>query len=331
MPPTYHPEFNAAFAPMAALMASAPKPPPGDVLATRKSILDTFGAAMRAKPDVPNVSHKIYHAIASDGHKVPIWHFYRTGTGSAPSSGGGEEEQSKGTSAVLHAHGGGMFVGSVELFAKGIAARVAESGVPFFSVDYRLAPEFPAPTPVEDCYAGLIWLHEHAAELGVDKARIGVCGESAGGGIMAGVALLARDRGVSPGLKKQVLVYPMLDDRNMGPDAVLQPLLTWDYDNNRTGWGALLGDRRGGEDVNCYAAPARAESLKGLPSTYIDVGSLDIFLDEDIVYARRLAKEGVEVELHVWPGVPHGFDGIAPGIGDAKKAVEARDRAVLSL
>ena len=152
---------------------------------------------------------------------------------------------------------------------------------------------------------------QHTDELRIDPARVAIMGDSAGGGLAAGVALLARDRGVA--LARQVLVYPMLDDRTTVPDPELAPFAAWSYDDNYTGWHALLGDAIGTDDVPPSAAPARADDLSGLPPTYIDVGDLDIFRDEDIEYARRIAATGTTVELHVHPGCPHGFDRI-PGL-----------------
>jgi acetyl esterase/lipase len=207
---------------------------------------------------------------------------------------------------VVFLHGGGMILGSVAMYDRLVAGYVAESGVPFLSVDYRVAPEHPHPTPVEDCFAGLRWLVEHADELRVDPARIAVMGDSAGGGLAAGVVLLARDRGVA--VARQILVYPMLDDRTTTPDPELAPFAAWSYDDNYTGWHALLGDAVGGPDVPYSAAPARATDVSGLPTTFIDTGELDIFRAECVDYAHRIAATGTSVELHVHPGCPHGYD-----------------------
>jgi acetyl esterase/lipase len=200
--------------------------------------------------------------------------------------------------------------------------------VPLLAVDYRLAPEHPHPGPVEDCYAGLAWLAEHAGELGVDPGRIALLGESAGGGLAAAAALLARDRGLA--VARQILIYPMLDDRTTAPDPALAPFALWTYDDNYTGWHALLGDKTGTADVPASAAPARAADLAGLPAAYIEVGELDIFRDEDIEYARRLAAAGVSVELHVHPGCPHGFELTAPDSAVARRARADRLRALAS-
>jgi acetyl esterase/lipase len=230
--------------------------------------------------------------------------------------------------AVLYLHGGGMIMGSVAGYDRLVAAYVADAGVPFLSVEYRAAPEHPHPTPVEDCFAALQWLVQHSDELGFDPARVAVMGDSGGGGLAAGVALLARDRGVA--LARQVLVYPMLDDRTTVPEPDLVPFAAWSYDDNYTGWHALLGDAIGGADVPATAAPARATDVSGLPPTYIDVGNLDIFCDEDIEYARRIAAAGTTVELHVHPGCPHGFDRI-PGLPVGQRAYVDRLRVLRAL
>jgi acetyl esterase/lipase len=180
------------------------------------------------------------------------------------------------------------------------------------SVEYRLAPEHPHPAPIEDVYAGLLWTAEHAKEIGGDPERIVIMGASAGGGLSAALALLTRDRG-GPRPIGQLLLCPMLDDRNDTPSAhQMTGVGVWDRTSNETGWTALLGDRRGGPDVSPYAAPARAEDLTGLPPAFLDVGSAETFRDEVVAYASRLWQSGGIAELHVWPGGFHGFDGFAP-------------------
>jgi len=230
--------------------------------------------------------------------------------------------------AVVYLHGGGMIAGSVAGYDHLVAGYAADSGVPFLSIDYRVAPENPHPTPVEDCFTAVRWLIEHTHELRVDPARVAIMGDSSGGGLAAGVALLARDRGVS--LARQILIYPMLDDRTTVPDPELVPFAAWSYDDNYTGWHALLGDTIGTDDVPASAAPARAADLSGLPPAYIDTGDLDIFRDESIDYARRIAATGTNVELHVHPGCPHGFDRI-PGLPIAARAFADRRRVLRSL
>jgi acetyl esterase/lipase len=174
------------------------------------------------------------------------------------------------------------------------------------SMQYRLAPEDPYPAGVEDCYAALVWTVQHADELGIDATRIAVGGESAGGGLAAATALLARDR-KGPELVFQALTYPMLDDRNNTPSArELHDIPSWSQQHNDSAWRAVLGMKAGSPDVEPYAAPARATDLSGLPPTLIQVGEIDVFRDEDITYATRLLQAGVPTELHVYPGAYHG-------------------------
>jgi acetyl esterase/lipase len=221
-------------------------------------------------------------------------------------------------------HGGGMIIGDNRSGLAGALDHAQELGLAVVSVDYRLAPETPHPGPVEDCYAGLAWTVEHAAELGIDPARVIVGGVSAGGGLSAAVALLARDRG-GPALAGQLLICPMIDDRNNTPSArQMAGLGVWDQSANNTGWTALLGDARGGPDVSPYAAPARATDLSGLPPAFVDVGSAETFRDEDVAYATRIWQAGGSAELHVWPGGFHAFFGMVPGASVSKAAIAAQ-------
>ncbi|WP_432543480.1 alpha/beta hydrolase [Kineococcus sp. SYSU DK002] len=227
--------------------------------------------------------------------------------------------------ALYFIHGGGMIVGDNRFGLPEVLDLAAPLGMAVVSVEYRLAPETPHPGPVEDSYAGLRWLSEHAGELGVDPGRVVVAGMSAGGGLAAGVALLARDRG-GPAIAGQMLLSPMLDDRGDSPSAhQMRGLGVWDSRSNRTGWDALLGEGvRGGPDVPAYAAPARAADLSGLPPTFVDVGSAETFRDEDVAFAGRLWQAGGRGELHVWPGGFHGFDVVAPAAALSKDAIAAR-------
>ena len=227
---------------------------------------------------------------------------------------------------IYHIHGGGMVIGNRFMGVQAFLPYIASHDAVVVSVEYRLAPEFPDPVPVEDCYAGLVWTAEHAGELGIDPTRLIVGGASAGGGLSAGVTLLARDR-QGPPLRASLLIYPMLDDRNESVSALqIQGIGVWDRTSNFTGWNALLGDRRGTDDVSIYAAPARAEDLSGLPPTFIDVGSAEVFRDEDVAYASRIWAAGGIAELHVWPGGFHGFDGFAPQAQISMAMIETRNR-----
>jgi acetyl esterase/lipase len=209
--------------------------------------------------------------------------------------------------ALLYIHGGGYVIGSAWMFAGHCQKFARELDCVVVSVDYRLAPETPHPGPVEDCHAALQWLRGQAAELGVDPGRVAVMGESAGGGLAAALALLARDRGEVPFIL-QVLVAPMIDDRtavraDVGP---YTGEFIWTREHNLFGWTCLLGGPPGGPDVSPYAAAARAEDLAGLPPTFINLGDLDLFVEEAMDYSRRLLRAGVPVELHVYPGLTHG-------------------------
>lgn len=210
--------------------------------------------------------------------------------------------------ALYWIHGGGLVMGTVEMdddYCAGLAHRLK---IVVASVEYRLSPDFPYPTPLEDCYTGLRWLHDHAAELGVDVGRIAIGGASGGGALCAGLGLLARDRAEVP-VCYQFLVFPMLDDRNETPmsHAVVDPRV-WNRTANLIGWNSYLEGRAGAADIAFYASASRAEvaDLVGLPPTYINVGDLDLFVDEDAEYARRLRLAGVPVEFHVYPGAFHG-------------------------
>lgn len=235
--------------------------------------------------------------------------------------------------AYLHMHGGGFVVGKPESFADFNERFARELGCLVVSVDYRKAPETRFPGALEDCYAALRWLYAQAGALGVDPARLCIGGESAGGGLAAGLALLARDRDEVP-VAFQLLIYPVLDDRTCTRDAGNPQVgeFIWTLDSNRFAWNCLLGTAPGGEDVSPYAAPARAADLRGLPPAFVSVGSLDLFLDENLAYAGRLLHAGVPTELHIYPGAVHGFE-LAATTAIAKAAmrdrIEALRRAML--
>lgn len=320
----HDPDFLKAFEPIMPILAAAPQPGLHDVEGRRKGfeagITLLSEMAPMESPDVEQQEHKF---TTTAGVELSIYSFIKKTTPSSGTPG----------PAVAHFHGGGMILGRVEMQAKALAFQAQMTGVPFFSVEYRLAPESAGTNLVEDCYAGLEWLSKNAAKFNVDPARIAVAGESAGGGLAAGVALMARDKGFSPPLAKQILIYPMLDDRNLTANAKLEPFAFWKNTDNITGWTALLGEDKAGKpdaDVSHYCAPARAKSLAGLPSTYVDIGGLDIFRDEDLEYVSRLAKEDIEVEFHLYPGVPHAFELLAPTSAPALTAFANRVKAFQS-
>ncbi len=310
------PEVLQALAPVLTAMLDVTPPPAGDWKSRRVAVEGLMGSFMKGLPSGDEVGTADHTATAEDGTEIPMRLYTRAGE-----SGG---------ALVVYLHGGGMIMGSVELYDPVLRFLASRSGVALLSVDYRVAPEFPHPTPVEDCYAALRWAAEHAVELGYDPARIAVAGDSAGGGLAAATALVARDCG-GPALAGQILVYPMLDDRNVVAPANASPVQMWSYDDNVTGWNALLGEAAGTDDVSPYAAPARADDLAGLPRTYLVVGDMDIFRDEDIAYAGRLSNSGVPVEFHLVPGAPHGFDFLAPASAISQRAYADEVRALQSI
>jgi len=213
--------------------------------------------------------------------------------------------------AILHFHGGGMVLGTADMARMSKPQQAQELDVVIVSVDYRLAPETPFPGPQEDNYAALQWLAANAASLGADPSRILLMGESAGGGLAAALALMARDRG-GPKVAGQVLMYPMLDHRTGGENSVWDNAHTgefiWNRKKNQFGWECLRGDYQPTDERKGWFSPSLAENLAGLPPTYMATGALDLFLDEDLDYARRLIDAGVPTELHAYPGAVHAFD-----------------------
>jgi acetyl esterase/lipase len=215
-------------------------------------------------------------------------------------------------------HGGGLVLGSYAMEDARFDRWCQLFGIAGVAIEYRLAPETPYPGPIEDCYRGLAWLHANAEKLGIDATQIGVGGASAGGGLAASLALMARDR-AELAVAYQLLIYPMIDDRQITASSGWD-VPVWPPVANTYGWGAYLGAAKGGPQVSPYAAAARATDLAGLPPALISVGGVDGFADEDIDYALRLNQASVPTELHVYPGGPHGFDSMAPDSALAKRA-----------
>ncbi len=281
-----------------------------------RTMMDTMRVQVQATmPDVLDVKHRDVDVPGyTDDDAEVIVRVY-------------EPEGHAGFSAGLYwIHGGGMVMGSYdgdEYMCKSWASRFA---VPVVSVEYRLAPEHPYPAPLHDCYAGLRWMFRNAESLGVDPARITIAGASAGGGLAAGTALLARDVG-EVALRAQVLIYPMIDDRAITPsNNMVDYPKVWNTEANAYGWSSYLGDCFGDDDVPLYAAPARATAadLVGLPPTHIDVGELDAFRDEDMEYAQKLMQAGVPCDLLVTPGAFHASESYNPKAAASRRIVGAR-------
>lgn len=230
--------------------------------------------------------------------------------------------QVPGGPAFFFTHVGGMIFGDRFVGVSPIIGYVEPMDAVVVTVEYRLAPENPAPAALDDSYAALLWTAAHAEELGFDPARLVTVGGSAGGGLAAGVTLMARDNG-GPTLAAQILMYPMLDSHN---DTVssrqIDGIGVWDHFSNEMGWTALLVGRRESGRVSIYESPSRANDLSGLPPTYLEVGSAEVFRDETVTYASNIWAAGGVAELHVWPGGYHLFELLAP---QAALSVDARD------
>ena len=271
----------------------------GDIPATRVAVRAFAEAYAAQTADDPTVGVEEHSVPAPDAPEVPIRLLRRRNGGSEPQP------------AVLWFHGGGQVLGYAAQDDGYLKRLCTAVGCIAVAVDYRLAPETPAPGAAADGVAVYRWVLEHADELGVDASRVGLAGASGGGGIAAAVALMIRDSGLPTPLF-QALNYPMLDDRNTTPSShQITDLGIWDRRANLLAWQAILGEHAGG-DVPAYAAPARADNLSGLPPTFIAVGDLDLFRDEDLDYAYRLRKDGTPVDLHLYAGVFHNWDVFAP-------------------
>ncbi|CAB4763511.1 MAG: alpha/beta hydrolase fold domain-containing protein [Actinobacteria bacterium] len=268
------------------LMASAP------VFVLSNEILAPMRAnGLGVAPSLSDAVERTDHVVSTDPHVVVRVHRPRNVEGLLP--------------LVYSVHGGGFVFGSRSMDDAKFDRWCPRFGCVGVSVEYRLAPETPYPGPLEDCYAGLLWTWEHREELGIDASTVIIAGVSAGGGLAAGLALLARDRGEVP-VTHQLLECPMIDDRQVTSSSQLDGLPVWSRDSNTFGWRAYLGDLYGTDAIPGYAAPTRADDLVGLPPGMVIVGGADGFRDEDIAYALRLNQSGVPTELHVLPGAPHG-------------------------
>ncbi|MEU8247251.1 alpha/beta hydrolase [Nonomuraea sp. NPDC048916] len=260
----------------------------------RRAAVQGMMAAIEV-PENPNVAKEDRTVPGPDGEPDITVRIYRPvgASGTLP--------------GVYYIHGGGMILGDIAGEDANATMICDQVGAVVVSVEYRLAPEHPHPAQVEDCYAGLVWTAKNAADLGVDPGRLAIYGASAGGGLTIGTALLARDRG-GPALTFMMPIYPMVDDRNETPSShEITDIGIWDRAGNIEAWAWYLG----GKDADQYAAPARAEDLSGLPPAFIDVGTVDLFRDEDIAFAQRLMQAGVPTELHVNPGSYHASETFA--------------------
>lgn len=286
-----------------------------DIGAARTALKAVF-EAMGSSPADPRVVTADHMAPGWDGSPDVLVRTFRPegATGTLP--------------ALLWIQGGGYVLGAADLDDSLCGQIALDQQCLVASVAYRRAPEAPFPAAIDDCYAAGRWLYDQADSLNIDATRIVVGGASAGGGAAAAMALRARDEGEFA-FSHQLLVYPMIDDRNDTASAqrITDPEL-WCQKSNGLAWRAYLGDAQGGEQVSPYAAPSRATDLSGLPPASIFVGELDVFLDEDIDYARRLIAAGVRTELHLYPAVHHGFDVHHPGAATSRRFIADRSHAL---
>jgi acetyl esterase len=275
---------------LAAVLPAIPALDIGDVAAARAA-LDELSAQASANVDTGGVVIDDRLVPATGGHRIPV-RVYAPVDRNGPLPG------------ILYIHGGGFALGTIESEHAGAVLMARAVGAVVVSVDYRLAPEHPFPAGLDDCYDSLTWMRDAAGELDVDLDRIAVFGNSAGGGLAAGVALAARDRG-GPSLCFQYLGIPELDDRleTVSMQTFVDTPM-WNRPNAVISWQFYLGDDR--STVSPYAAPARATDLSGLPPTYISTMEFDPLRDEGLIYGLRLLQAGVTVELHQYPGTFHG-------------------------
>lgn len=304
-------EFALTLAPFLQAQQHVERPKLHDIDGRRARYVGIGGSA----PQIPeSVFFEVLTIPQQDGGSLRVYHFKR-------------RDLQTPTPAVLHFHGGGFISCTPDINTERLASLVRGADVQVFSVDYRLAPEHPYPAALDDAWSTLIWIHENAQTLGIDKSRVAVMGESAGGGIAAALAIRARDAYFSPPIAHQILSSPMLDDRTSGD--VPGDFVLWDADDNLTAWTAYLGRTPGGEGVPDTAAPARVEDVTGLPRVYLDTSQFDLFLKENHDYISRFIAAGIDVEYHLFPGLPHGYDGLCPTHRVTLQS-EANKRRILS-
>jgi len=235
----------------------------------------------------------------------------------------------KKTAAVVFVHGGGRLFGSIDAYDRIVADYVHRSKVPFLSIEYGLIPDTYGPDQVEQVFDAILWLKENAAQLGVDADRIAVMGDSGGGGLAAGAAILARDRKIQ--LAKQILIYPMLDHRTTVLDENLEPFAVFGHQELETLWPLILGPYTLSEYDLMITSPAMLDNFEGLAPAYIAIGDLDYFRNESLSYASRLAAAAVPLEFHIIPGATHGFEIFNPDTTIAQKAIANHVQAIQSI
>jgi acetyl esterase/lipase len=322
----------------------APPLPFGDVDQRRKRLKDLSSRRPPPTVDTSDVDISDHYTSSEDGHGVLLrWYCPR-----GPAVNGSQHTATSTTAAtkpaVIYIHGGGLISSTIDDYNVLVASLASTTRIPFLAVEYRLAPEHRYPAALHDVYAALAWLHAHARDLHLDQTRIALMGSSAGAGLGAATAILARRRGGELAIAKQIFTAPMVDCRNVGRpgplinDPRLAPLLSWNHVDNATGWSSYLGDEHENEDehggdgiILDTASPSRLVPAEGMPELYLEVGGLDIFVQEGIEYAAKHVRAGVPVELHVYPGLPHSYDSLGGQCQLARMAKAHRLRAITSL
>jgi len=290
--------------------------PPGDSQQMKKTGNKIYVAMKDQLPAFAEVKREDHEMKAGDGSSIRL-RWYST-----------QAEAEKGP-AVVFIHGGGRMYGSVDLYDHTVAGYVHYSNVPFLSVEYGLTPDTYGKAQAEQALDAVLWLKENAAQFGVDVNRIAIMGDSGGGGIAAGAAILARDRNIF--LAKQILIYPMIDYRNTVIDESLEALATVKYQVLATCWNAIMGPGQLSDYDLMVTSPSYLDNFKGLAPAYIAVGDLDYFRNENLDYARKLAAATVPLEFHLYPGAPHGFEIFTPDTALAQHAVADHVRAIQSV
>ena len=287
-----------------------------DLPSTRNMFAQFYGDLVASLPVIQNVASADFQVPCVQGPDVNV-RVYRPA------------DQTQKLPALLWIHGGGFCIGSLHEDDYRARQLVENLGTVVVSVDYRLAPEHPFPAPMDDCYAALHWLSENCDQLQIDRDYIGIGGLSAGAGLAAGLGLLARDRGEIKVIF-QALLCPMIDNRCASPSSFsVTDERVWNRRSNLKGWDAYLGTEQSDQVLpSAYAAPSRAENLEGLPATYIAVGTVDMFIDEDRDYADRLQKAGVPTQLEIFSGGFHAFEFIVPDAAISKAALATHYRAI---
>ncbi len=309
------PAFIPALARLAMIQRGAPSTGPDDIPALRNRAAGMATWLSLQFGQVPGITITDHHA-----GEVRVREY-------TPENMRVQDAQSP---AILHIHGGGMIMSTVEAYDQRCSAYAKATGFPVYSVDYRLAPEHPYPAAIDDCFHAFQWLVDNSESLNINPRHIALLGNSAGSGLAAALSLRLRDtNSIQP--RCQVLIYPMLDHRTITVKPGWEKTwLYWSFQDNRTAWTAYLGNLPTHEKPPIYAVPALAIDLGGLPDTYICVGTADIFLDEDLEFAQRLQAAGVNTVVEVIEGAPHNFDYLTPHCPQSRKSWRSRFHYLVS-